>query len=693
MKYICVFPAAFCLLCSASLYAQRLSCDRDDYFENLTEEIAAGTDIQVDYTVLFEDLYNYYEDPLNLNMAGYDQLKKLHFLNDFQIQCLLDYIKENGELLTIHELHYIYGFSQKEINFLVPFVTVNPVSSREPVMLTNALKKGRHEIFLRTQRILEKQKGFKTVSDSILEQNPDINRYLGSPQKLYTRYKFHSGDRIYAGFTAEKDAGEELFNGNNKYGFDFLSAHLQLNDISIFKTIHAGDYHLQFGQGLTLWSGLTFGKSSYVLNIKKRAEGIKRYTSSEENMFFRGAAGTVSIGDFNITPFYSHKKRDANIIDTISPGFYEFSSFQNTGYHRTPSENYDEKAITETAYGANISYKKENFQLGTTFINSRFGGELHEKERVYNRFDFNGSEITNIGIDYQANIQKINIFGETTYGNKGWGMIHGTMIYVNNLVAFSAFYRMYQKNFYAHNGNALSENSNNANENGFYAGTEIRPLKYWKISAYADIYKFPWLKYNANAPSVGSDYLVQADYTPDKNFEMNFRLKYENEYENDIPEDTSITKLDRMNNLKIRFNISYMVSNNITLRNRLELSRTEKQDELPDKGYLLYQDIIYKFHRFPADLYFRYAMFDTHSYNSRIYVYENDLLYSYSIPSFFYKGTRTYLMIKYTALEGIDIWLKYALTSYSNRESIGSGLSEIDGNIKSEIRFQLRVKF
>ncbi len=678
---------------SINLQAQGFSCENNESLEDLTEEIFSATDMEIDYTTLFEQLYYYYENPLNLNTASYDQLRKLHILNDFQIQSLLDYIKENGEIVSIYELKYIYGFSQKEIGFLIPFISVQSADKEETVMLKDIRKYGQHEVVLRSQRILEKQEGYLPLSDSVLQIKPDAGRYLGDPNKIYARYKYHLHNRVFAGVTVEKDAGEELYKGSNKYNFDFCSVYFQLNNFGIFKNIHIGDYHLQFGQGLTLWSGLALGKSAYVTNIKRRGEGIKRYASTDENIFFRGVASTVSIRDLELTFFYSRKKRDANITDTIQPGFYEFSSFQNTGYHRTPAESYDEKAIGETAYGANAGFKKKYWSIGTTLIHYKFGGELHRSERAYNLFDFAGSEITSFGVDYQANIRKINLFGETTVGNNAWGMIHGMMINISSLVSFSAFYRMYQKEFYTHYGNALSENLYNSNENGFYIGTESRPFKYWKISAYADLYKFPWLKYNVSAPSTGADYFIQADYAPDKKFEVYLRIKSEKEFENNTSEDTLVSKPEEIKKLRVRLHFAYSLSDNFQLRNRIELNKIGLKNGSPERGYLLYQDIIYDFQRLPATIYFRYALFDTDTYFSRIYSYENDLLYSYSIPPLYYRGMRTYIMLKYSVSRGIDLWLKYGNTTYTNRDYISSGLSRINGNTRSEIKLQLRVKF
>ena len=42
---------------------------------------------------------------------------------------------------------------------------------------------------------------------------------------------------------------------------------------------------------------------------------------------------------------------------------------------------------------------------------------------------------------------------------------------------------------------------------------------------------------------------------------------------------------------------------------------------------------------------------------------------------------------------GIDVWLRYGLTYYENVDVISSGLEEITGNTKSDVKFQVRFKF
>jgi hypothetical protein len=88
----------------------------------------------------------------------------------------------------------------------------------------------------------------------------------------------------------------------------------------------------------------------------------------------------------------------------------------------------------------------------------------------------------------------------------------------------------------------------------------------------------------------------------------------------------------------------------------------------------------------------RYAIFDTDSYDSRIYAYESDILYAFSIPAYYSKGTRMYVNLKYTFKDFMDIWIKYSQTYYSDKNVISSGLTQINGNTKSEIKVQVKIK-
>ena len=676
-------------------FTQEVVLDNQQTIEDLIEEIASNSDEELDYTTLFEDLNYFLNHPLNLNSATKSDLERLQFLNDFQINSILYYIEKNGYFLTIYELQLVYGFTVDIIEKILPFITVGKYEKDSGLSLKRALKYGRHQIFIRSHQILEEQKGYLPISDSAYLENPN-SRYLGSPVKFYTRYKYNYKNRILWGITAEKDSGEEFFQGSQKNGYDFYSAHFQVKNIGAVKTLALGDYQLQFGQGLTLWSGMSFGKSSYVLNLNKKARGIKKYSSVDENMFLRGIGTTIRINNFDISGFYSKKKIDANIqvLDTLSEEIRVVSSFQATGLHSKPSELYDKDAIDETIIGGNVSFNQEYFNVGLTYAYYYFGADLEKNIVPYNQFDFRGSENFNIGLDYQLIVKNINFFGEVAMSqNKAIAYLNGALLHLAPQVSLSILHRNYQRNYQAYYSNAFSENTYNFNENGIYIGTEIHPVKQWKISAYYDTYSFPWLKYQVNAPSKGVDYLVQIDYSPLRKVEMYWRIKQEVKSKNATVETSSIKYLEDENILKLRYHLSYRVSKTIQLKNRLELVKYKKGENDVENGYLIYQDINYKSVKIPLSLSFRYGVFDTESYNSRIYAYENDVLYYSSFPAYYSKGTRTYIILKYTITKGIDIWLRCAQTYYTDKKTVSSGLNEIEGNKKSEVRAQIRFKF
>jgi hypothetical protein len=86
----------------------------------------------------------------------------------------------------------------------------------------------------------------------------------------------------------------------------------------------------------------------------------------------------------------------------------------------------------------------------------------------------------------------------------------------------------------------------------------------------------------------------------------------------------------------------------------------------------------------PVTLWIRYCIFSTDSYNTAIYTWENDLLYGYSVPALYGKGSRMYAVIKWEFRKKAEIRFKYGITS-SITEGPESKYSE-------EFKFQFVLK-
>ena len=72
--------------------------------------------------------------------------------------------------------------------------------------------------------------------------------------------------------------------------------------------------------------------------------------------------------------------------------------------------------------------------------------------------------------------------------------------------------------------------------------------------------------------------------------------------------------------------------------------RNKNENQDPAFGCLLSQDLSYKSPKQNITLSLLYALFDVDSYNERIYSYENDVQYSYSIPAYYGKGIRSMIL-------------------------------------------------
>jgi hypothetical protein len=502
---------------------------------------------------------------------------------------------------------------------------------------------------------------------------------------------------VSAGFTGEKDAGEEFFRGTQKNGFDFYSAHFFLKNFGNLKRLAIGDFHAQFGQGLTLWSGLAYGKSINVLSIKRNPPGIRQYTSVDENLFLRGAAATYQLGDFDFTILASRKGRDANIVDTLDNELV-VSSLQTSGIHARPRDLIDKDAITETVVGGNLRFAKQSYSIGLTGVRTTLDGNLSRNLQLYQQFDFNSNENTVMGLDYNATVRNINFFGEISRSdNGGLAYLTGAMMAVDPKLTLTAFHRNFGKDFQSVWGNASGENTRNVNERGLLLGMIFKPQTAWTVFGYFDRFNFDWLRFRADGPSRGFEGIMQVDWRPSKKTSIYFRYRHR-----DRPRNTDeLTPIDQVghtlqNNYRVQ--ATYKVSETVQLRNRLEWTdfSEEGQDRL--NGFIIYQDVKFKAKKYPLTLNLRYALFDADGFDARLYTYENDVLYFYSIPSFSGTGARYYAVARYTIKRNIDLWVKYSKLKFARPESsvlsvIGSDLNIIDGNQRSEIRMQLRFKF
>lgn len=671
----------------------------EDALSNLEED---GT---FEDNSIFDILETLYNNPLNLNRATANELKELRFLNDVQINDIVQHRAENGNFISLYELQSVSSLDMNTIQLLIKFVKIKGGLDDYNVSLGRMLAGGKNEVYVRMDRVLEEQKGFSDRP----EGDSTSSRYLGERNRYLFRYRHQYENRLSYGFLLENDAGEPLLNGVNQGfpGFDFYSFHLFLKDYNKYlKAVALGDFAVNMGQGLIMFDGFGSGKGAYVMDIKKLGRPLRPYTSAGEVFNKRGAAINLTFGrQLEFMAFASRKQRDANISAFESEGNFgeeeitnvlEVSSIQLSGLHRTENEIQDKEAIQHSTAGGTVKFKDKNerWHIAANGHIDRLSAPLGRTPQPYNQFQFNGNQLMNASLDYSWVYSNFNFFGETALSdNGGIATLNGLIIGLNRRVSLSLLHRHYQKEYQALFSNSFAETANTNNESGIYLGMEVKPNKHWTISGYFDTWRHEWMRSNVDAPSRGKEYLARITYRQKRRMQAYLQYRDEHKERNARNNETPADFLVNNRRQNIRLNVENNVSKAFTLRNRAEISLFNDGTTPTTYGYMIYQDLIYKPLGFPLSFTTRFAVFDVETSDNRIYAYENSILNDFSIPGYNYQGTRFYVNLRYKGVRNLTLEFRFSQTQYFNQDSFGTGLDEINQPRRSDVRMQAKYNF
>ena len=689
-----IISLSFSLLIHAQVTTDTLSdASLSRLLSEQVERLAEDLEEDFDFEDLMESYRFLLENPLDLNSEEALQLVELNLISAFQYEALQEYRKWYGDLLFPEELLQVEGFDPSTLNVIRPVVYFGKYPDKDKPTLEKLARYGRHNIVGHYEQVLEKQQGYLPIEDSLLQIKPNA-RYLGSPQRYQLRYTYNYRDKIRAGFVMEKDPGELSLT-------DFVGFHLYAKDLGIVKVAVAGDYHLTFGQGLTLWSGMNFGKAFTGSNVIKQGRGIRPKTSATEYGFFRGAAATLGKGPFSGTVFYSNRKVDANVSLADSLNEVELvSSLQETGYHRTFAELQDRHAIRQQMIGGHLNYATGHLEIGYTLHHTWLDTPLQPTPTNYNQYYFQGTRLTNQGIDFKYIKGKYAVFGEVamsfgkgdrgaspTILDSGAGLI-GLTVKPAGYLNFTLMYRDYGKAYQNLYSNALSEGSRNQGQRGLYLGMELKPAPYWDLTLYADQFRFTWLTSQVNAPSWGHDYYLRLSHSFNKRTSAYLQVRSRTKMKNSTDAFVFSHYPIFYTKTSIRFNIDYGFANGLVFSNKAEYAHYRNDDGSNSHGYFLCQDVAYRPEGKPYSLTFRYALFDTEDYDARVHAYESDVLYSFYVPALYGKGMRLYLLGKWRPIKPLTFYARIGSILYTDRDEIGSGLTLIESNHRTDLKVE-----
>ena len=565
---------------------------------------------EVDYEQLQADLFALHDAPIDLNNTSDEELSQLYFLSPQQIDDLLKYADQHP-FQSLYELRMIPSLADYEIRNLLPFVRVSASTHNNKMFAREVFANAHHEIITRMDaRNIENFEG------------PD-------PVYVQTRYRFDYQRRVTFGAQLRRPVGGDA--KDLQYG-----AYLQLRDIGHLHTLVAGNFQASFGQGLVLAPVFHTGKSSYIQSVGQTTDGL-RYYGSVDGEGLHGIGATLR---------WEWDKKTRLDVSAL----YSMKRANDSTWHHL--------------VGANLTLRHKRLQVQLTAIENIWSDTIRPyRNTAYNQHYFRGTNQAVAGASLRYNHGWFDAFGEVACAqNERWGIgvIAGSRFYPANGVSLIALYRYYSPYFDNALGYAFSETSRLGDENGGYLGWDITRLKNWRFIGYADIFYFSGPKYGLpEGKTLGYDAMAEMQYHSDLRFQIyDFKFRLRAKQKGDL------------STYSTRFQFNYQVGG-WSVRTTADANITNDEG-LPVTGYgvSVAQDVAYDFqspitnYQLPISLRLRLQAFDAREWNNRIYLYEHDVLYAFSIPAVYGIGGRAYFCLHWQIIKQLGLYFRISETVY-----------------------------
>ena len=643
----------------ASVAVPAQEVEVSEVIEAVAEELADDETDEEAVAAYTERLYELTEKPVRVNSSDEAGLSRLFFLTDFQVKSLADYVHSSGRIYSVFEIANIPGFDRQLAERLSLFISIDD-KERAPAD---------------TARFNQ-----NLLTNFSLRQPATTDSSAGSPLKMVVRYK--AGYRkISCGFTSEKDSGEKLLGGKPPLP-DFLSGYISFTGNNILKKVVIGDFSASYGLGTNVSSGVRTGLSLTAPGYMSGGDEIRPYTSTGENRYFRGAAVLIQLDKTSVSVFGSVHTIDASTsLREDSSGRY-IESFYTSGLHSDSSSLNKKDAVVEYSFGIHVMHDFKKFRAGAALTENWFSlPVINSSGKPEDLHEFIGDRNYVASVYYKATAGRAVLYGEGSSSARGkLAIVQGLAFRPSDRLGINLLVRKYDPGFTSFHGQGPFSSSSGDNITGVFANFSLEAAKYTFLSAGCDLRHYPWMKYRCSAPSISRSMETKIKYIPPGKLAIEAAYNYRSAVLND-PESAGIKKQKEIVTHSLKFMVQYKVTDRLTLKTRLYYKHVGPSGS---RGVLFLQDISFRFGGIPLTLWARHCLFLTDDWDSRIYAYENDLLYSFSVPALSGEGSRSCLMLSWK-VKRFDLRIKY-----SDTESVQPGGSS--KNVQ-DFRLQARLWF
>lgn len=600
------------------------SAQVDDAIEQWMQEDVAEEQVAAAADMLMQLSY----EPVNINDTA--AVRDLPLMTPFRYRALCNYIMLYGQLLSTKELALIPGFDSVTVVLLSSMVKAEPYNGREKLQWWH----GRHNVVTGLGGTVEQAAGYRD------------GRYEGDNLHALFCYNYNYRNKISVRLVADKDPGEAWGKGN------FYGYHVMLSDIGRLDKLIVGRYGLQFGQGLTLWTG--FKPFSIMGGTPERfGTGVRQASTFYETDYLEGAAATVRLW---------------------------------RGLHLSA---FASRVQVETLAGGHAEWRSGNLVAGVTMVATRLDDSLAVRDYVYNQTRFRGQQLLNGGVDATWQWRRLTLYGEASLDGEGHpAAMAGVTLAPSSVNRFGVSYRYYHPLYHNLHAQGYSIGTTQGEQGmTFDASTQLP----WGLNLLAsvDLHRFAAPRYGSYSPSSGAWLRLQLSRQIGQWGQVTVRYA-DRLKERNIPNiDSTVYLGEQTMRRQLQGELKTKVGAWL-FTTRAMYAHFESGNVEPQKGWLVAEAARYAKGTMQVTAGLTY--FDVYGYYARLYMSESCLQYAWSIPMFYGKGVRAHMVVRWKISENFSLAAKYGVTLYLDRGSIGSGAAETEGPARQTWFVQLRVK-
>jgi hypothetical protein len=635
MNRICVWVLAIFLFHYSGALAQSNESSIENALIYFTDHLI-GDDDDVDLTEVQAELERRQNNPIDLNTATKTQLISFPLLDQTKAAYLVVYRSEYGNLNAIEELHRINGFDGIYIAVIRPFVTVNQEELKDEI--GNPFR------------------GNVSFVHSTNKRSPRLETsHLGNQDRYRLRYRNSSQDGWEIGFNAEKDPGEALLQRHKKYQIDYTSAYIAYHRKRKLSNVVVGDYHANFGQGLTFYSTPRFSKVFGSLAVERIFSGLRPHRSMNEYRFLRGIGLELNHRKLKSHLFYSNRIIFANLDD-----HQRIKTIHTSGLHRMRNE-VSKSELSQEIIGANTQFNIGSLELGMVHVRSKFNREFAEAQTRQDPNENRSKHYGNTGFYTRFEKGNFRVFGEVSSTElQGISAVIGSIFMPDKQFIISILHRSLSRDFRPIFSSHFAENSRQVNESGFFLGAEWTLAPGFVVDGFADLYSLKGIQANRSRPDNGTQSFARLRYSPSKSAEFLMQLRSKKSSLNLSQSETIHIPVQGQERRNLRFQLTLQPGGPIRWRMRYETSRVQFQNHFG--GSLFFTEFKYKEIERNWNLIIRYTLFSTDNYQSRIYAFEQSPDNASLSSAFWGAGQRYSFMFSSRLIRSVKIQFMLSMT-------------------------------